>query len=209
MIKTKLIFSFFFVVGKHSSGYPPLDFTCQRDGLLHGHAIGSLVENTSNLTHVDYHSNLPTMVDVSSKHPSEREAHARCLVRLPKEVAAALQDREIQSPKGPVFATAIIAGTMAAKRTSDLIPFCHPLFIEKCQIRVSPHPLEDGTITLQVDCHVKVSGKTGVEMEALTGCSVAALTIYDMCKALSHKIVIDQCQLIHKSGGKSDFEMTK
>lgn len=161
--------------------------------------------NLSNsLTHVDQISNQPTMVDVSEKKESIREAHARCFVLLPDEVKNIFQDGEIQSAKGPVFATAIIAGTMAVKKTSDLIPFCHPLFIEKCKFHIR---LEQNSANkVQIDCFVLTSGKTGVEMEALTGCNVAALTIYDMCKALSHNIVITDCHLVKKTGGKSDYK---
>jgi cyclic pyranopterin phosphate synthase len=112
-----------------------------------------------------------------------------------------VQGDEIQSPKGPVFQTAIIAGTMAAKRTHELIPFCHPLGLESCKISVAMNEQGEAVI----DCRVRVHHKTGVEMEALTGVSVAALTIYDMCKALSHDIVIGDIRLQSKTGGKSDF----
>jgi cyclic pyranopterin phosphate synthase len=140
------------------------------------------------------------MVDVSDKTATDREAHARAIVKLPAEVAAALDGDEITTKKGPVFATAIIAGVMAAKKTHELIPFCHPLGLDKCKITID--------VTDQqavVDCRCKVHHKTGVEMEALTGASIAALTIYDMCKALSHDIVIGDVRLISKTGGKQDF----
>jgi cyclic pyranopterin phosphate synthase len=140
------------------------------------------------------------MVDVSGKTATDREAHARAIVKLPAEVAAALDGDEITTKKGPVFATAIIAGVMAAKKTHELIPFCHPLGLDKCKITID--------VTDQqavVDCRCKVHHKTGVEMEALTGASIAALTIYDMCKALSHDIVIGDVRLISKTGGKQDF----
>jgi len=153
----------------------------------------------SKLSHVD-ERNRPTMVDVSDKTATDREAHARAIVKLPAEVAAALDGDEITTKKGPVFATAIIAGVMAAKKTHELIPFCHPLGLDKCKITID--------VTDQqavVDCRCKVHHKTGVEMEALTGASIAALTIYDMCKALSHDIVIGDVRLISKSGGKQDF----
>ncbi|MBT8101047.1 MAG: cyclic pyranopterin monophosphate synthase MoaC, partial [Gammaproteobacteria bacterium] len=116
-------------------------------------------------------------------------------------VLAAIEGDEINSKKGPVFATAIIAGVMAAKKTHELIPFCHPLGLEKCDISIRL----DGN-KAKVRCRCKVRHKTGVEMEALTGASVAALTIYDMCKALSHDIVISDTRLLSKSGGKQDFE---
>ncbi len=152
------------------------------------------------LSHID-DDNRPAMVDVSDKSVTERVAHARSLVSLPRAVFDALDGDEIRSKKGPVFATAIIAGVMAAKRTHELIPFCHPLGLEKCDISISVSG-EDAVI----DCVCKVTHKTGVEMEALTGASVAALTIYDMCKALSHDIVIGETRLIAKTGGKQDYE---
>jgi cyclic pyranopterin phosphate synthase len=100
-----------------------------------------------------------------------------------------------------VFQTAIIAGTMGAKRTSELIPFCHPIGLDACRIEITLDP--DGDVL--IDCSTRVEHRTGVEMEALTGASIAALTIYDMCKALSHEIVIAEIRLITKTGGKSDF----
>ena len=151
------------------------------------------------LSHVD-DKNRPSMVDVGNKAVTAREAHARTVVVLPEAVLAALDGDEIRSKKGPVFATAIIAGVMAAKKTHELIPFCHPLGLDNCDV----------AITLQgdraiIDCRCKVTHKTGVEMEALTGASVAALTVYDMCKALSHDIVIAETRLMMKTGGKQDF----
>ena len=153
----------------------------------------------SKLSHIDDH-NRPNMVDVSNKTATPREAHARSIVNLPDAVLAALDGDEIDSKKGPVFATAIIAGVMAAKKTHELIPFCHPLGLETCDVSIAI----DGDRAV-IDCRCKVTHKTGVEMEALTGASVAALTIYDMCKALSHDIVIDETRLIMKTGGKEDF----
>ena len=152
------------------------------------------------LTHVD-DRNRPTMVDVSGKQVTRRSAHARSSVSLPPEVLAALDGEELRTPKGPVFQTAIIAGVMAAKRTHELIPFCHPLGLENCRITIELTPEGEA----QVDCVVSVHHKTGVEMEALTGASVAALTIYDMCKGLSHAIVIRETRLIAKHGGKHDY----
>ena len=153
----------------------------------------------SELSHVD-DDNRPTMVDVSDKAVSERRAHAQSRVRLPAQVLAQVSGDEIASKKGPVFATAIIAGVMAAKRTHELIPFCHPLGLDSCKISIAI----DGD-TAVIDCRCKVTHKTGVEMEALTGAGVAALTVYDMLKALSHDIVISETRLIAKSGGKRDF----
>ena len=154
----------------------------------------------SKLSHVDS-ANKPTMVDVSGKSASEREAHARSVVRLPSEVVSHITDDEIATKKGPVFATAIIAGVMAAKKTHELIPFCHPLGLDSCKLTIEV----DGD-TAVIDCRCKVTHKTGVEMEALTGASVAALTIYDMLKAMSHDIVISETNLMSKTGGKEDFE---
>jgi len=152
------------------------------------------------LTHVDSEQR-PTMVDVGAKPVSARSALAETRVRLPPRVAASLRAAGYGTAKGPVFATAIVAGTMAAKRTHELIPFCHPLGIEKC--RVTIEPVGDDLV---IRCEVGVHHRTGVEMEALTGASVAALTVYDMCKALSHEIVIDGTRLVRKRGGKSDYD---
>lgn len=151
------------------------------------------------LSHID-DKNRPAMVDVSGKTATVREAHAQSVVTLPAEVLEALDGDEIRGKKGPVFATAIIAGVMAAKRTHELIPFCHPLGLEDCDIAIGV----DGDRAV-IDCRCKVTHRTGVEMEALTGASVAALTIYDMCKALSHDIVIGETRLMSKTGGKEDF----
>ncbi len=151
------------------------------------------------LTHID-DNNRPTMVDVGDKAVTRREATARTEVSLPPEVLAAIDGDEIQSKKGPVFATAIIAGVMAAKKTHELIPFCHPLGLEKCTIDIH---VDGQTVVIEATC--RVTHKTGVEMEALTAASVAALTIYDMCKGLSHDMVIGNTRLVAKSGGKRDF----
>ena len=154
----------------------------------------------SKLSHID-EGNRPTMVDVSDKRESVREAHARSIVRLPDEVTRHISGNEIASKKGPVFATAIIAGVMAAKRTHELIPFCHPIGLDGCRVTIEMH--DNDAI---IDCRCKVEHKTGVEMEALTGATVAALTIYDMLKAMSHDIVIGETRLLSKSGGKRDFK---
>jgi len=154
----------------------------------------------SKLSHIDG-DNQPTMVDVSGKAVSSREAHARAVVRFPPAIQERFADGDIKTAKGPVFATAIVAGVMAAKRTHELIPFCHPLGLDNCDITIA---MDDDNNAV-VDCRCKVTHKTGVEMEALTGASVAALTIYDMCKALSHDIVISETQLMGKTGGKKDF----
>ena len=141
------------------------------------------------------------MVDVSDKSATQREAHARARVRLPEAVLELVSGEEIATKKGPVFATAIIAGVMAAKKTHDLIPFCHPLGLENCKVAIE---LQGNEVV--IDCRCKVHHKTGVEMEALTGASVAALTVYDMLKAISHDIVIAETRLMAKTGGKKDFE---
>ena len=148
-------------------------------------------------THLDA-DRRPTMVDVSDKTATKRTAVAEARVRFPASVVAALKERGLRSSKGPIFDTAIVAGVMGAKRTHELIPFCHPLGIESCLIAIE---LEGNDAVIR--CTVSVHHKTGVEMEALTGASVAALTVYDMCKALSHDIVIADLRLLEKHGGKS------
>ncbi len=142
------------------------------------------------------------MVDVGDKVVTRREATAEANLRLPREVARALQASGHRTRKGPVFDTAIIAGIQAVKRTHELIPFCHPLPIDHCSVDIEQR--RGGVI--RVRCSVSVQHRTGVEMEALTGATVAALTIYDMCKALSHDIVIEQVKLLAKSGGRRDFQ---
>ena len=154
----------------------------------------------SKLSHID-DDNRPTMVDVSDKRETLRAAHARAKVRLPGNIVEHISGGEIGTKKGPVFATAIIAGVMAAKKTHELIPFCHPIGLDDCKITIVMR--EENAI---IDCRCKVRHKTGVEMEALTGASVAALTVYDMLKAMSHDIVISETRLIAKSGGKQDYE---
>lgn len=203
--------------------------------------------SSSGLSHVDEVNMAPTMVDITGKSITTRVAIARTYVALPPELAHLLGPPavnpasqeletkgntnlgEILSKKGPVFATATVAGTMAVKNTSNLIPFCHPLPIESCKISfsrvdtvASPTQTkyasvnETGKIVvpspawtaLSIDCTVKVTHKTGVEMEALTGASVTALTVYDMLKALSHDIQIIHTALVQKKGGKSDYTAT-
>ena len=153
------------------------------------------------LTHVDSHGR-PRMVDVGAKTPTRREATAEARVHFPDDVAATLRASGMRSSKGSIVDTAIIAGTMAAKRTHELIPFCHPLAIERCDFNVALA----GDNELVIRCTVAIAHKTGVEMEALTGASIAALTVYDMCKALSHEIAIVDVRLIAKSGGKRRVE---
>ena len=154
----------------------------------------------SKLSHVDSNDR-PTMVDVSRKQPTDRTAHARAVVEFPQSLAERLTEGDIRTAKGPVFATAIVAGVMAAKKTHELIPFCHPLGLDDCRITIE---MDSGTRAV-IDCVCKVHHRTGVEMEALTGATVAALTVYDMCKALSHDIRIVETKLMAKTGGKRDF----
>ena len=152
------------------------------------------------LTHIDA-AGLPSMVDVSDKTATARAATAQCIVRFPKPVALQLHASGLRSAKGGIVDTAIIAGTMAVKRTHELIPFCHPLPIDGCRIAI----VWEGDVSLKIECTVRTTHRTGVEMEALTGATIAALTVYDMCKALSHRIVIGPAKLVGKSGGKRDF----
>lgn len=144
------------------------------------------------------------MVDIGEKMISQRSATARSIVVLPPEVLEKLVDGDIQSKKGSVFQTAIIAGIMAAKKTGELIPLCHPLALENCKINIH---IND-QLELVIDCTTTITAKTGIEMEALVGASIAALTVYDMCKALSHDIMIKETKLIEKTGGKNDFKRT-
>ncbi|MCU0447567.1 MAG: cyclic pyranopterin monophosphate synthase MoaC [Microscillaceae bacterium] len=155
---------------------------------------------SQDLTHIDK-DGTPGMVDVGNKSITERIARAQGRVYLPAEILDLLSNGDIQTKKGAVFQTAIIAGTMAVKKTGELIPFCHPLLLDNCKINIY---LADNQ-EVAIDCEVKVHAKTGVEMEALTGVSVAALTIYDMCKAVSQNIVIKEIRLMAKSGGKTEF----
>ncbi|HNG90501.1 MAG TPA: cyclic pyranopterin monophosphate synthase MoaC, partial [Saprospiraceae bacterium] len=144
----------------------------------------------------------PQMVDVGSKPASARSATARSIVLLPASVLAALREGEgLRSAKGSVFETAVLAGIMAAKKTGDLIPLCHPLGLDNCLIHIRLD--EQGRVL--IDCTASVTARTGVEMEALVGASIAALTVYDMCKALSHDIRIIDTHLLSKTGGKRDF----
>ena len=155
----------------------------------------------SDFTHIDQ-NNQPGMVDVSPKDITRRTATAQSIIDVGPEVMALLADGDIQSKKGPVFHTAIIAGTMAAKKTSDLIPFCHPLPLDSAKFTINASSDTEITIT----CTCVTTGKTGIEMEALAGASGAALTIYDMCKAVNKGMVIRETKLLEKTGGKSgDF----
>ena len=152
-------------------------------------------------THLD-NKGRAAMVDVGEKAVTHRTATARSIVCLPNEVLAQLVDGNLQTKKGSVFQIAIIAGIMAAKKTGDLIPLCHPLGLENCNITIQFNEQQE----VVIDCTASITAKTGIEMEALVGASIAALTIYDMCKALSHDIVIKETKLIAKTGGKRDFK---
>ncbi|MDB5026038.1 MAG: moaC [Mucilaginibacter sp.] len=145
-----------------------------------------------------------TMVDVSEKTISHRRATARSIVSLPEKILEQLINGDIQTKKGSVFQTAIIAGIMAAKKTGELIPLCHPLGLDNCNINIQLNNEQQ----VVIDCTASITSKTGVEMEALVGASIAALTVYDMCKALSHDIVIKETKLMEKTGGKRDFKRT-
>jgi len=153
------------------------------------------------LTHLN-DSNQPRMVDVSAKAETTRTATASCLIRLGRKLMSQIQDGELKSKKGPVFHTAILAGISGTKKTSELIPLCHPLPLDSAQIEIVPHGEEELLITATA----KTSSRTGVEMEALTGASIAALTLYDMCKAVNPAIIISDLKLLKKSGGKSDYQ---
>ena len=152
------------------------------------------------LSHLDGKGN-PAMVNISEKKITSRMAVAQSVVELGEEIIAQLQDGDIHTNKGPVFHTAIIAGTMGAKKTADLVPFCHPLGLDDCKIQITT----EGTRAI-ITCTAKVKAKTGIEMEAITGASIAAITIYDMCKAMSHDIEITKTRLLEKTGGKNDFK---
>jgi cyclic pyranopterin monophosphate synthase len=155
----------------------------------------------NDFSHMD-NNGRPVMVDVSEKKISQRTATAESIVLMPEEVLNKLMNGDIQTKKGAVFQTAIIAGIMAAKRTGELIPLCHPLGLDNCTIDIQLNKKNEIAIT----CTAGIESKTGVEMEALVGASIAALTVYDMCKALSHDIIIKETKLIKKTGGKEDFE---
>lgn len=151
------------------------------------------------LTHVDKSGN-PKMVDVSEKKITRRTAKARATIFLGKKIVDEIKSKELVTKKGPVFSTAIVAGVAGAKKTAELIPFCHPLGLEDCQITIGVK----GERAI-IESSATLTAKTGVEMEALTAVTVAALTVYDMCKALSHDIIIEEIKLLSKTGGKKAF----
>ncbi|MGC6359289.1 cyclic pyranopterin monophosphate synthase MoaC [Bisgaard Taxon 45] len=157
----------------------------------------------STFTHINTQGEA-NMVDVSTKQDTIREARAEAFVTMSPETLNMIVSG--QHHKGDVFATARIAGIQAAKRTWDLIPLCHPLLLSKVEVSLTPI-MERNQVRIESLC--KLSGKTGVEMEALTAASVAALTIYDMCKAVQKDIVIEQVRLLEKCGGKSGHFIAK
>lgn len=152
------------------------------------------------LSHIDESGNA-TMVDVSQKLASVRTAIASGLIKFPTAVFKSLSDQDFVGKKGSIVQTAVIAGIQGVKKTAELIPLCHQINLSKINVEIEPV-----TDAFQITCTVKCTEKTGVEMEALTGVSIAALTIYDMCKALSQDIVISAIQLEQKTGGKNDFQ---
>ncbi len=152
-------------------------------------------------SHVDAAGKV-AMVDVGNKTPTKRTASARAIVCVNDAILLRLENNEITTPKGAVFSTAIVAGIMAAKNTGNLIPLCHPIGMDNCNITIEINKDKE----IEIICTATVFAKTGIEMEALIGASIAALTVYDMCKALSHNIVIKETRLISKTGGKKDFQ---
>jgi len=159
-------------------------------------------KKNSDLSHLD-EKGIPRMVDVGTKKESQRTAIAESTVVLGEEIVSLFKEDELHTKKGPVFQTAIIAGIMASKKTADLIPMCHPLSLDHCSVKIDVIDTEK----VKIRAEVKTNGKTGVEMEALTACSVAALTVYDMCKSISKGIIIEGTKLVSKTGGKSDFKI--
>ena len=155
---------------------------------------------TKEFSHIDK-KNQPKMVNVGSKDITKRVAVAKAEMFLGKEIISLFNKDELLTKKGPVFQTAIIAGIQAVKKTSELIPMCHPLIINGIEINIEISDKEH----IEIICRVEIDGKTGVEMEALTGVSISALTVYDMCKAISQKMRIKEIKLIKKTGGKTDL----
>jgi len=155
----------------------------------------------SNFTHINKKGN-PKMVNVSDKKITKRTAMAKATMFLGKEVISNFTNNELNTKKGPVFQTAIIAGIQGVKKTSELIPMCHPLLINGVDININIADDE----CIEVFCKVTIEGKTGVEMEALTGVNITCLTIYDMCKSISQQMVIKEVKLIEKTGGRSDIK---
>lgn len=155
----------------------------------------------NNFTHIN-EQNQPKMVNVSDKKITKRTAIAKATMYLGTEIISHFNNEELITKKGPVFQTAVIAGIQAVKKTSDIIPMCHPLLINGVDININITDTEH----IEVLCKVTIEGKTGVEMEALTGASATCLTIYDMCKAINQEMVIKEVKLLEKTGGKSDIK---
>lgn len=151
----------------------------------------------SEFNHFDENGNA-VMVDVSGKEPTSRTATAQGSIKVSEEILQAVLEQKVK--KGDVLGVARVAGIMAVKQTSSIIPMCHPLMISKCSVDFQVFPDEQ---RIQATCIVKVEGKTGVEMEALHGVSAALLTIYDMCKAIDKRMVLQDIHLVEKTGGKS------
>ena len=154
----------------------------------------------SNFSHLNEKNN-PKMVNVSDKKITKRTAIAKATMFLGEEIISHFNNDELITKKGPVFQTAIIAGIQGVKKTSEIIPMCHPLLINGVDINI--HVINSEHI--EVLCEVIIEGKTGVEMEALTGVNITCLTIYDMCKSISKDIIIKEVKLLEKTGGKSDL----
>ena len=165
------------------------------------HRAATRTATSKTLSHVDATKGLPRMVDVSNKTTTTRRAVARCRVVFPPDAWDTLTKSGFAGTKGPVLATAVVAGVQGAKRTSSLIPFCHPVALDACDVS-----FEEQELALEVTCAVTTTHRTGVEMEALSGASIAALAVYDMTKALSHSITIEDLRLVEKTGGKSDYQ---
>ena len=155
----------------------------------------------SNFSHLNENNN-PKMVNVSDKKITKRTAIAKATMFLGEEIITHFNNDELITKKGPVFQTAIIAGIQGVKKTSEIIPMCHPLLINGVDINI--HVINSEHI--EVLCEVIIEGKTGVEMEALTGVNIACLTIYDMCKSISQDIIIKEVKLLEKTGGKSNIK---
>ncbi|MFK5958278.1 MAG: cyclic pyranopterin monophosphate synthase MoaC [Lutibacter sp.] len=152
-------------------------------------------------THIG-EKNTPKMVNVGDKKITKRKATAKSIMFLGTEIISHFENKELTTKKGPVFQTAIVAGIQAVKKTSELIPMCHPLLINGVDIAIEIFDKEH----IEILCSVSIEGKTGVEMEALMGANIAALTVYDMCKSISQKMIIKEVKLVKKSGGKSDIK---
>ena len=155
----------------------------------------------NNFSHINK-KNHPKMVNVGDKKVTKRTAKAKATMFLGTDIIGLFENNELTTKKGPVFQTAIIAGIQAVKKTSELIPMCHPLLISGVDIGIE---ITDSA-HIEILCYVAIEGKTGVEMEALTGASTAALTVYDMCKAVSQNMIIKEVKLLEKTGGKSDIK---